>query len=285
MMESSRSFRRTATAGALLAALGGLAAPARAGGHHFHRQPVGTVYYVVPSSPVVQAAPVAGTVFQAAPAQPVMMQAPATMYYYPVQGTVATTPQGASAQGPLQSSGSSGLSGELVKLQSEYQLLTSHLNGNVMAVHGLREHLRNKLAEFKASQGNRLPARDAILNFLLNAAQDYLSTIGFGGVFGLVKPLIRDLIDNLIREDRASPAPVPVTPAEPPESEPSESEPSATDDENWYYFEGYIKRVPRGPKPNNRDTTPPDSTPVTPSRDDVPEQSPANEQPADAPEP
>ena len=192
-----------------------------AGGHHgSHRTTVAQVTYVPVSigvhSLAVQAPQLTASyvaplqmhyvqtqIQYAAPLQLQMAAAPTLTYYVPQMPTVPAL-AGSLQSGP-----------QPMVLESQLlfqQSLTAQLESSGW-LKGLKDKLIQRLRDLTAFTGGNLPAKDAIVKFLLDEATAYLKNTPFGPFLTILQPVIEKLIDSVIKEQTPS---VPVHPVVPP---------------------------------------------------------------------
>ena len=129
--------------------------------------------------------------------------APTLTYYVPQTPTVPAL------TGSLQSGPQPVLSESQLLFQ---QSLTAQLESSGW-LKGLKDKLIQRLRDLTAFTGGNLPAKEAIVKFLLDEATAYLKNTPFGPFLTILQPVIEKLVDSVIKEQTPS---VPVLPVIPP---------------------------------------------------------------------
>ncbi len=242
-MLSVHTILRWVGAGVSIALLPGIAdSAAIAGGHRgTHRTTVSQVTYV-PVSTGVQSfavqAPQMSTSFVAplqmhfvqtqlqyvAPMQvqmvaPNIQAAPPNLTYYVPQ--MASVPPNA---GSLQGSPQAVLSESQLLFQ---QSLTAQLESSGW-LKGLKDKLIQRMRDLTVFSGGNLPAKDAIVKFLLDEATAFLKNTPFGPFMTILQPVIEKLVDSVIKEQMPLAPVLPLIPSTIPSSPTVPITPGAT---------------------------------------------------------
>lgn len=135
------------------------------------------------------------------------MAAPVLTFNVPQQQAVP------SAVGSLQSGQQPVLSASQLLFQ---QSLMSQMESSGW-LKSLKDKLAQRLLDLKAFTGGNLPAKDAIVKFLLDEATAFLKNTPFGPFLPIIQPMIEKLIDQVIQEQAPATPSIPsVPPSVPP---------------------------------------------------------------------